>query len=828
MRPMQPAVLTGVLVQPVRLLYLRTTHPPQSPFMTDRTDEAALALMKFGIGQPVPRTEDPVLVRGHGRYTDDVNLPGQAHAVMVRSRDAHGVIRNIDTKAARTMPGVLAIYTAADLTGYGPLKCALPLKSRDGSPLKAPPRAALAADKVRFVGDPVACVVAQTVTQAKDAAEAVAFDIEPLPAVTRASDGAKSGAPQLYDNVPGNIALDFHYGDSEKTASAFAKAAHTVKLDIVNTRLVVAAMEPRSAIGGFDKADGKWTLTSCSQGVFGMKTSLMDVLGAPADKVRVLTGNVGGSFGMKAAVYPEYVCILHAARALGRPVKWTDERSGSFVSDHHGRDHEMTGELALDSDGHFLALRFTGFGNMGAYLNPVSPLMSTMNAVKNTASVYRTPLIEVSTKCVYTNTTLVSAYRGAGRPEGNYYVERLIDSAAHEMGIDRVELRRRNLIRPKEMPYDAASGMTYDSGDFPALLKHAVELSDLKGFAKRKRDSKKRGKLRGLGVGCFLEVTAPPNKEMGGIRFEANGDVTIITGTLDYGQGHAAPYAQVLGDRLGIPFDKIKLLQGDSDELIAGGGTGGSRSITASGTAIVEASAKVIEAGKQIAAHVLEASAGDIEFDKGRFVIAGTDRSIGIMELAANLRRGLKLPAGTPSSLDVKHASEPIPSAFPNGCHIAEVEIDPQTGVTEVVKYSAVNDFGTVINPLLVDGQVHGGVVQGIGQALMEIAVYDADGQLVTGSFMDYAMPRAHDAPAFVTESHPVPAKSNPLGTKGCGEAGCAGALGSVMNAVVDALSDLGIRHIDMPASAPRVWQAIQDAQRTQTPGRRRGGAAGL
>jgi aerobic carbon-monoxide dehydrogenase large subunit len=782
--------------------------------MTDRTDEAALALMKFGIGQPVPRTEDPVLVRGHGRYTDDVNLPGQAHAVMVRSRDAHGVIRNIDTKAARTKPGVLAIYTAADLTGYGPLKCALPLKSRDGSPLKAPPRAALAADKVRFVGDPVACVVAQTVTQAKDAAEAVAFDVEPLRAVTRASDGAKSGAPQLYDNVPGNIALDFHYGDSEKTASAFAKAAHTVKLDIVNTRLVVAAMEPRSAIGGFDKADGKWTLTSCSQGVFGMKTSLMDVLGAPGDKVRVLTGNVGGSFGMKAAVYPEYVCILHAARALGRPVKWTDERSGSFVSDHHGRDHEMTGELALDSDGHFLALRFTGFGNMGAYLNPVSPLMSTMNAVKNTASVYRTPLIEVSTKCVYTNTTLVSAYRGAGRPEGNYYVERLIDSAAQEMGIDRVELRRRNLIRPKEMPYDAASGMTYDSGDFPALLKHAVELSDLKGFAKRKRDSKKRGKLRGIGVGCFLEVTAPPNKEMGGIRFEANGDVTIITGTLDYGQGHAAPYAQVLGDRLGIPFDKIKLLQGDSDELIVGGGTGGSRSITASGTAIVEASAKVIEAGRQIAAHVLEASAGDIEFDKGRFVIAGTDRSIGIIELAANLRRGLKLPAGTPSSLDIKHASEPIPSAFPNGCHIAEVEIDPQTGVTEVVKYSAVNDFGTVINPLLVDGQVHGGVVQGIGQALMEIAVYDADGQLVTGSFMDYAMPRAHDAPAFVTESHPVPAKSNPLGTKGCGEAGCAGALGSVMNAVVDALSDLGIRHIDMPASAPRVWQAIQDAQR--------------
>jgi carbon-monoxide dehydrogenase large subunit len=780
--------------------------------MDDRTDDAALALMKFGIGQPVPRTEDPTLVRGAGRYTDDVNLPGQAHAVMVRSRDAHGVIRQIDTAAAKAMPGVLAVYTAADLTGYGTLKCALPLKSRDGSPLKAPPRAALAADKVRFVGDPVACVVAQTIAQAKDAAEAVAFDIEPLPSVTLASDGAKPGAPQLYDSVSGNIALDFHYGDSEKTAAAFAQAAHTVKLDILNTRVIVAAMEPRSAIGGFDKAIDKWTLTSCSQGAFGMKTSLMDVLGAPADKVRVLTGNVGGSFGMKAAVYPEYVCILHAARALGRPVKWTDERSGSFVSDHHGRDHEMSCELALDKDGHFLALRFTGFGNMGAYMAPVAPLMSTMNAVKNTASIYRTPLIEVSTKCVFTNTTLVSAYRGAGRPEGNYYVERMIDNAAREMGIDRLELRRRNLIRAKEMPYDAASGMTYDSGDFPAVLKHAAELADLKGFSKRKRESKKRGVLRGLGVGCFLEVTAPPNKEMGGIRFEPNGDVTIITGTLDYGQGHAAPFAQVLSAQLGVPFERIKLLQGDSDELIAGGGTGGSRSITASGAAIVEASAKVIENGKQIAAHVLEASAGDIEFDKGRFVIAGTDRAIGIMDLAAKLRGDLKLPPGTPSTLDVKHASEPIPSAFPNGCHIAEVEIDPQTGVTQVVKYSAVNDFGTVINPLLVDGQVHGGVVQGIGQALMEVVVYDADGQLVSGSFMDYAMPRAHDAPLFVTESHPVPAKSNPLGTKGCGEAGCAGALGSVMNAVVDALADHGIRHFDMPASAPRVWQALQAA----------------
>jgi carbon-monoxide dehydrogenase large subunit len=785
--------------------------------MDDRTTEAALSLIKFGVGQPVRRTEDPILVRGKGRYTDDINLPGQLYAMMVRSSVAHGVIKGIDTAAAKAMPGVLGVYTAADLTAYGMLKCALPLKSRNGEPLKVSPRHALAADKVRFGGDPVAYVVAESIAQAKDAAEAVTLDIEPLPAVTIASEGAKPGAPQLYVDIPGNIALDYHYGDSDKTAAAFAAAAHTVKLDVRNTRVVVSAMEPRAAIGEFEKAAGCWVLHSCSQGVFGMKNSLMDILSAPADKVRVLTGNVGGSFGMKAAVYPEYICILHAARALGRPVKWTDERSGSFVSDHHGRDHEVTCELALDGEGHFLALRFTSYGNMGAFLNPVSPLMPTLNAVKNTASVYRTPLIEVSTKCVYTNTSMVSAYRGAGRPEGNYYVERLIDIAAREMGIDRVELRRRNLIRPKEMPYNAASGMTYDSGDFPAVLRHAVALSDFKGFNKRRRESKKRGRLRGIGLGCFLEVTAPPNKEMGGIRFEADGSVTIITGTLDYGQGHAAPYAQVLSSRLGIPFDKIKLLQGDSDELIAGGGTGGSRSITASGTAIVEASAKVIDNGKAIAAHVLEASAGDIEFKSGRFVIAGTDRSIGIMELAEKLRTGINLPDGMPATLNVKHASEPIPSAFPNGCHVAEVEIDPQTGATAVVKYTAVNDFGTVINPLLVDGQTHGGVVQGIGQALMENVVYDEGGQLLTGSYMDYALPRAHDAPAFVTENHPVPATSNPLGTKGCGEAGCAGALTSVMNAIADALADCGIRHIDMPASPARVWQAIEGAKSKQT-----------
>jgi carbon-monoxide dehydrogenase large subunit len=782
----------------------------------DKTTDWAVA--KFGVGQPVRRTEDPVLVQGHGRYTDDVNLPNQAYAVFVRSRNGHGIIKSIDTSAAKAMPGVLGVYTGADIAAYGTLKCIVPLKNRDGSDMKKPKRPSLPTDKVRFVGDPIAVVVAETLAQAKDAAEAVEVEIEALPAVTKASEAAKPGAPQLYDDVPGNVALDYLYGDPAKVADAFAKAAHVTKLTLINSRLVVNAMEPRAAIGAFDAANGRYTLNVGSQGAFGMKNQLVDILGVPADKVHVLTGNVGGSFGMKAAVYPEYVPLLHAAKELGRPVKWTADRGESFVSDHHGRDHEFVGELALDAKGKFLAVRFTGFGNTGGYLGPVSPLMSTLNIVKNAVSVYKIPQIEVSTKVMFTNSVLVSAYRGAGRPEGNYYMERLIDRAAEEMGIDRLSLRRRNQIKPSEIPYASSSGMKYDSGDFPAVFERAVEIGDIKGFKQRKREAKKRGRLLGFGLGSYLEVTAPPNKEMGGIRFEPNGDVTIITGTLDYGQGHATPFAQVLSEKLGVPFERIKLLQGDSDELLAGGGTGGSRSMYASGTAIVEGADEVIKKGKQIAGFVLEASAGDIEFGNGHFTIAGTDRSIGIMELAEKLRSGLKLPEGVPNSLSVRHVTaEPIPSVFPNGCHVAEVEIDPDTGVIEVVRYNSVNDFGTIINPLLVAGQVHGGVVQGIGQALMENTAYDAEGQLLTGSYMDYAMPRAEDSPEIGFESLPVPAKNNPLGVKGCGEAGCAGALTSVMNAIVDALSEYGVANIEMPATPERVWQAIRQAKAQHT-----------
>ncbi|MGA9281643.1 MAG: molybdopterin cofactor-binding domain-containing protein, partial [Pseudolabrys sp.] len=611
-----------------------------------------------------------------------------------------------------------------------------------------------------------------------------------------------------------NIALDYHYGDAAKVAEAFAKAKHVTRLETSNQRMVVNAMEPRAAIGEYDTASDKWTLYSTSQGVHGMKTSLMDILSAPADKVRVVTGQVGGSFGMKASVYPEYICILHAARVLGCPVKWTDERSGSFLSDHHGRAQDMVMEMAFDENAHILAIRLTGYGNMGGYLAQFGPLLPTGNQVRNIASIYRTPLIEVATKCVFTNTNFVSAYRGAGRPEGNYYIERTLDLAASELGIDRIDLRKRNMIRKSDLPFKAASDMTYDCGDFLGVLKQALDAADYAGFNKRRRESRKRGLLRGFGIGCYLEVTAAPGKELGAIHFEADGTVTIITGTLDFGMGHATTYAQILTDLLGVPFDRIRMIEGDSDRMAFGGGSGGSRSVMFVGAALTESAAIVIDRGKQIASHVLEASASDIEFTAGRFVISGTDRSIGLIELASRLRDG---PDGVPSSLNIDHiVKDPVPSAFPNGCHIAEVEVDPETGAVQVVRYSAVNDLGTIVNPLLVEGQIQGGVVQGLGQVLLENAVYDSDGQLVTGSFMDYAMPRAHDTPMINVLSHPVPTKSNPLGAKGCGEAGTSGGLPSVANAVVDALSEFGIKHLEMPMTPARIWQTIQDAKARQ------------
>ena len=786
--------------------------------MTSAPPPQDLSLMKFGIGQSVSRNEDPILVRGLGRYTDDVALEGQVYAAFVRSRHAHGVIRGIDAGAARAMKGVLAVYTGADLEGqgYGPQKCLAPVPNRDGSPMAPTVRMALATGKVRFLGDPVAMVVAKTAALAVEAAEAVDVDIDPLPAVTSPEEAVRPGAPQLYDNVIGNRVTDFHYGETDKVAAAFAGAAHVTRLRIVNSRVVVNAMEPRAAVASYDRRSQRYTLHVQSQGTFGMRNNIAAAMGVANDKVRIITGHVGGSFGMKGTAFPEYQVLLHAARMLKKPVKWADTRSESFLSDHHGRDMLFDCELALDAKGRFLATRFTGFANLGAYVTPFALVIPTMNIPKNSIGMYRTPLIEVSTQCVVTNTVPVGAYRGAGRPEANYFMERLIDTAAAEMGIDKVALRRRNLVRPSEIPWTTPAGTIYDSGDFPALFDEALERADWKGFKARKRRSQRDGKLRGIGIGCFLEVTGNPANELGGIHFEADGSVTILTGTLDFGQGHWTAFAQVLVSTLGVPFDTIKLVQGDSDRLIAGNGTGGSKSIMASGRAIVEASALVIEKGKALAAHHLEAGIGDITFAEGRFSVAGTDRSVGIMDLAARLRQGWALPEGLPATLDVAHVITPSPSAYPNGCHVAEVEIDPETGVTRVVRYTMTNDFGTIINPMLVDGQMHGGVVQGLGQALMERTAFDSSGQLLTGSFTDYAMPRADDV-AFLslTNITTQPATTNPLGAKGCGEAGCAGSLSSVMNAVVDALAPHGVRHLDMPATAEAIWTLLQQGGTT-------------
>jgi carbon-monoxide dehydrogenase large subunit len=760
------------------------------------------------VGQSVSRMEDPRLLRGEGRYTDDINLPGQAHAYILRSAWAHGIIRSIDRDAALAMPGVLAIYTGADLqaAGYGTLPCNVALKSHDGSPLTAPENPALAVDRVRYRGHPVAAVIAETIAQAKDAAEAVMLEIEELPVVDTVEAAALAGAPQVWPDIPGNQCLDYLAGDPEAVEAAFAKAAHISRISFFNNRLVIAPMEPRAAVADYQVEDGKFTLHIGSQGTFAAKNSLANkILKVPPEQVRVRTFDVGGSFGMKSSVYPEYVAILHGARELGRPIKWCDERSDSFISDQHGRDSVVEAALALDEAGNFLAARADGLANMGAFLSTVGPNVQAGNIFKNLPGVYKTPVIAVTTKCLFTNTTPIGAYRGAGRPEANYYMERLVDLAARETGRDPIELRRMNMIPGAAMPFTSASGQAYDSGDFATVLDKCLEQADWHGFTARQAASRAKGMLRGRGISAYLEATAPAGKEMGGVHFEDDGTISLITGTQNYGQGHASAFAQVLSDQLGLPFESIRLLQGDSDQLLAGGGTGGSRSIMASGAAIVSVSREVVEKARHLAADKLETAVEDIQFEAGQLQIAGTDRGIGLMELAQS-------PEGQAGELNAALVIDTPPSSYPNGVHICELEIDPETGTTRLDRYMVVDDFGTMVNPLLVAGQVHGAVTQGIGQALMEHAVYDGQGQLLSGSFMDYAMPRADQIPTISFDDHPVPATTNPLGVKGCGEAGTSGALPAVMNAVVDALAEFGILHIDMPATPEKIWKAIGNA----------------
>ncbi len=784
--------------------------------MTDTLAPRA-AIQKFGAGQPVPRTEDPRLLRGEGCYTGDVSLPGQAYGHVLRSPHAHGIIRTLDCAAARAMPGVLAVYTFDDLAaaGYKPYPCGNFVKNHDGTDHESPARHALARDKVKYAGEGLAFVVGETPEAARDSAEAIDFEIDPLPALVDPEQALQPDSPRIHEDAA-NLCLDWRSGDLDAVEAAFAAADHVTRRRIPINRVIVAAMEPRAAAGEYDAASGRLTLHVASQGVWGMRQTLATVvMGVERETLRVLSHDIGGSFGMKSQQYPENLLVLHAARDLGRPVKWVDDRSGSFLSDFQGRDMLADGALALNAEGDILAMRIDVIGNLGAYVTPFGPYMPSINILTNAASAYRTPLIAITSRCAFTNTVPIAPYRGAGRPEGNYIMERLIDAAARETGRDPAELRRRNLIPAEAMPYKAASDREYDSGDFPALLAEALERADWQGFAARRKASKARGLLRGRAVTYYLEATAGVGKEMGGIRFRPDGRVTIVTGSLDQGQGHATAFAQVVAGALGIPADRIDLVQGDSDALLMGGGTGGSKSIMSSGVALLAASEGVIEKGKAWAAHVFESAEQDIEFADGEFRVVGTDRSIPVPDLAAHVAGMAERPDGLPESLDHDTVAETPPATFPNGCHICEVEVDPETGAVRIARYLAVNDFGNLVNPLLVDGQTHGGIVQGVGQALMETAIYDADGQLLSGSFTDYALPRAEDLPSFELYYRPVPAKTNPLGVKGCGEAGTSGAIPTAVNAVLDALAPLGVTDIAMPARPEAVWRAIRHAQQT-------------
>jgi len=783
-------------------------------------DDVVYDEMKFGIGQPVPRSEDPRLLTGGGNFTDDHDVAGQAYAYFVRSEIAHGEILRIDSSRASASPGVLAIYTGTDLAadGIGNIPCPAAVKSRDGSDPTIPPRPALAVGRVRHVGDPFAVVIAATLDEARDAAETIETDIAALP-VNADLTQATETAVKVWDEAPDNVCLDFHWGDDEAVDAAFESASHISRIRLDNTRMVVNAMEPRAVVAEYDAAAEKFTIHVPAQGVTGYRATLANaIFNVPVDKVRVVSNDVGGSFGMKGGAFNESICTLYAARKLGRAVKWRADRSESFLSDHQGRASVLELALALDGDGNFLALRVDGYGDVGAYLTAMGPWPSTMVTSRNIISVYKTPLISYNVKVVFTNTVPTGPYRGAGRPESKFFLERLIEQAARETGIDPIALRRRNMISPDMFPHQTPVGLTYDSGEFEAILDEALERADWAGFISRKADSKARGLLRGIGLGVYLETTAPPGAELADIRFGDDGTVTLITGTKDFGGGHASPFAQVLVSRLGIPFDSVRLIQNDSDMMSPGaGGSGGSRTMIAAGGAIVEASAEIIAKGRRAAAHVLEAAEDDIEFEAGAgtFRVAGTDRAIDIMSLAAELRGHKTFPEDVPASLDTNVNHKTAPISFPNGCHVCEVEINPETGAVEIVRYTVVDDFGVVVNPMIVEGQVHGGIAQGIGQVLLENTIYDADGQLLTGSYMDYAMPRADHFPTIDFTTHSVPCTTNPLGAKGCGEAGNGGSYPSAINAILNALAEVGVQDLALPATPARVWAAIEAARLT-------------
>jgi carbon-monoxide dehydrogenase large subunit len=772
-------------------------------------------MAKFGLSQPVRRIEDPRLLKGGGRYTDDISTPGGLHGYLLRSPHAHARILSIDTAAATALPGVHAVLTGKEWMdeGLGPIPCTVPLKNRDGSPRAETPRYGLAVDRVRHVGDPVAFIVADTVLAARDAAEAIFVDYEVLPSVTELSRAMEPGQPQVWDAAPNNTCFDWAIGDKELTDSLFASAAHVTKLTVVNNRVVVNSMEARAASAEYDAASGKFTLYAGTQGSWLVKDLLAKVVfNLPPENFRVVTPDVGGGFGMKLYLYAEYALCCWAARKLGRPVKWTSERMEAFQSDTQGRANLTEGEIALDAQGKFLALRTRNLADMGGYLSTFAPAIPTGAGTKVLASVYGFQAIYANVLGVLTNTVPVDAYRGAGRPESNYLVERLIDAAAREIGMDRIELRRRNMVPASAMPHKTPVGQNYDSGEFAQVLDQALAKSGWDGFAARRAEAEARGMKRGIGMAYYLEATGGDASERAEMRFAADGFVEVLVGTQSTGQGHETAYAMITSHELGIPVEKIRIVQGDSDQIPTGGGTGGARSLYSEGTALLATATTVIEKGKQAAGEALEASPTDIEFLAGRFAIAGTDRGIGILELAMTQRaRAAKGEAAT--LLDAAEIAAIPAHTFPNGCHIAEVEVDPDTGHVTIARYIVVDDVGHALNPMIVRGQVHGGVVQGIGQAVMERTAYDPEsGQLLSASMNDYALPRAGDVPDIEVELVEIPCLTNPLGVKGAGEAGAVGSPPAVMNALVDALTPSGVTHLDMPATPEVIWKAIAAA----------------
>jgi len=759
--------------------------------------------MKFGFGQAVTRKEDDALLRGQGRYVADVAPQGTLHAVVLRSPHAHARFSIADLDRVRAMPGVKLVLSGDDVAEFGPLPTPGVLENVD---IPVPVYPILVRGEVRHVGDSIAFVVADTLERAKDAAEAISVDWDPLPHVIGATAAIEKGAPQVWPDRPGNLAFETAVGDADATKAAFARAARTVELTIVNQRLVTNYMDTRGVIAEYDGE--RYTLTLGSQGSHIIRDIIgCEVMHLPPDKMRVITPDVGGGFGTKLFPYREYALAAVAAERLGKPVKWVCERSEHFLGDSHGRDNISTARLAIDDKGKFLALELDIVADMGAYLSCYAPYIPWLGVGMATGA-YDIPVAHVRLRGVYTNTVPVDAYRGAGRPEAAYLIERAVDAAARDLGIAPDALRRRNLIKPKALPYTTPTGKTYDSGDFAGHMARAQELADWNGFTKRAAQSRRAGRLRGIGMATYIEACGGNGPETATVRLERDGTVTVLIGTQSSGQGHATSYAQIIADKLDLPPEKMRLVQGDTDAMATGGGTGGSSSIPVGGVSVDRAGKKLADQIKELAAEALEASAGDLELVDGTVRVAGTDRAITFADLAAH-------PQATPERLRAASDFAPDQPTFPNGTHIAEVEVDPDTGVTGILQYVVVDDFGATLNPLLLAGQVHGGAVQGIGQALMEDTVYDADsGQLLSASLMDYALPRASDAPDFVFETRNVPCKNNPLGVKGAGEAGAIGSCPAVMNAILDALWRAHrIRHIDMPATPQRVWQAIENAR---------------